>query len=52
MKMMVLVHPQLGLRCGAALPGAFFSEKHHFLEKALLFVIFQLFFAKKDLIYY
>ena len=28
MDMGVLVHPQLGLRFGAALPGAFFSEKN------------------------
>ena len=30
MEMWFLVHPQLGLRFGAALPGAFFfSEKQH-----------------------
>ena len=29
----VLVHPQLGLRFGAALPGAcFFAEKQHFVN--------------------
>ena len=34
MKMGVLVHPQLGLRFGAALPGAFFfSEEQHFYER-------------------
>ena len=27
MEMGVLVHPQLGLLCGAALPGAFFPGK-------------------------
>ena len=30
MEMGVLVHPQLGLRFGAARPGVFFSEKHNF----------------------
>ena len=28
MEIWVLVHPQLGLRFGAALPGAFFSQKN------------------------
>ena len=31
--MEVLVHPQLGLLCGAALPGAFFLQKNTPLEK-------------------
>ena len=30
MEMGVLVHPQLGLRFGAALPGFFFCDKHNF----------------------
>ena len=29
----VLGHPQLGLRFGAALPGAFFSEKNSTFKK-------------------
>ena len=33
MKIGVLVHPQLGLLCGAALPGAFFLRETFFLEK-------------------
>ena len=33
MKMKVLVHPQLGLLCGAALPGAFFLGKTFLLSK-------------------
>ena len=37
----VLVHPQLGLRFGAALPGAFFvEEKQHFCEKPLFIFVF------------
>ena len=32
LEMGVLVHPQFGLRFGAALPGAFFVAKHNFLE--------------------
>ena len=34
----VLVHPQLGLRFGAALPGAFFSQKNSTSEKKHDFV--------------
>ena len=37
MKIWVLVHPQLGLRFGAALPGAFFSEKNTIFEKNIIF---------------
>ena len=33
MEMGVLVHPQLGLRFGAALPGAFFSQKNSTFRK-------------------
>ena len=52
MKMWVLVHPQLGLLCGAALPGAFFlSEKPHFWENTLFVMIFEI-FSKIDLICY
>ena len=39
MEMVALVHPQLGLRFGAALPGAFFSEKQHFCEKTQFLMI-------------
>ena len=35
-----LVHPQSGLLCGAALPGAFFSEKHDLREKTLFLIDF------------
>ena len=37
MEMGVLVHPQLGLRFGAALPGAFFSQKNSTFEKDSIF---------------
>ena len=41
----VLVHPQLGLRFGAALPGAFVSEKNiTFDKKNMLFDVFQMIF--------
>ena len=47
MEMGVLVHPQLGLLCGAALPGAFFSQKNTPLKKKTLFLmIFQMIFHK------
>ena len=48
----VFVHPQLGLRFGAALPGAFFSQKYNtFLKKTLFFIILkQYVFIKLDLI--
>ena len=53
MEMGVLVHPQLGLRFGAALPGASFSQKNiTFDEKHYFFVIFKRFFIKMDLICY
>ena len=53
MEMGVLVHPQLGLRFGAALPGAFFSQKNSTFEKKTRFLmIFKLFFIKMDLICY
>ena len=35
LEMGVLVHPQLGLRFGAALPGAFFPRKQHFWKKKI-----------------
>ena len=48
MKIMVLVHPQLGLLCGAALPGAFFSsEKHDCLLEKHYFSYFLNEFPKK-----
>ena len=37
MEIGVLVHPQLGLRFGAALPGAFFSRKITLLKKNMIF---------------
>ena len=37
MEMGVLVHPQLGLRFSAALPGAFFSYKTSLLGKNNIF---------------
>ena len=46
MEMGVLVHPQLGLRFGAALPGAFFSEKNNTKKKHknMMFCDFQMIF--------
>ena len=45
MELGALVHPQLGLRFGAALPGAFLSaEKQHFYEKNMIFDDFQMIF--------
>ena len=45
MKMVVLVHPQLGLLCGAALPGAFFVlRKTVLLRKNMNFNDFQMMF--------
>ena len=46
MEMGVLVHPQLGLRFGAALPGAFFSQKNSTLTKNMIFDDFQMIFHK------
>ena len=37
MEIGVLVHPQLGLRFGAALPGAFFRRKTQLCEKNIIF---------------
>ena len=53
MQMGVLVHPQLGLLCGAALP-VFFSQKNTHFNKTYLciFMIFELCFIKIDLICY
>ena len=42
--MVVLVHPQLCDLCGAALPGAFFAEKHPFEEKNMILHDFQMIF--------
>ena len=39
MEMEVLVHPQLGLRFGAALPGAFFSQKNNTFEKNMIIAV-------------
>ena len=45
MEMGVLVHPQLGLRFGAALPGAFFFlRKTALLTKNMFFVDFSMIF--------
>ena len=40
MEMGVLVHPQLGLRFGAALPGASFIRKTALLRKNMILLIF------------
>ena len=40
MKMWVLVHPQLGLLCGAALPGAFFRRKTCPSWKSMICMLF------------
>ena len=42
MEIGVLVHPQLGLRFGAALPGAFFSGENKLLRKNMIFDDFQM----------
>ena len=53
LKMGVLVHPQLSLLCGAALPGALFSLKNMtFQNKHVFFRIFELLFVEMDLISY
>ena len=44
MEMGVLVHPQLGLRFGAALPGAFLRRKTALLRKNMIFDDFQIIF--------
>ena len=46
MEIGVLVHPQLGLRFGAALPGAFFRRKTSLFikNKNMIFDDFQMFF--------
>ena len=50
MEMEVLVHPQLGLRFGAALPGAFFSRrKTALLRKSMIFDDFQMIFYQNGL---
>ena len=43
MEMGVLVHPQLGLRFGAALPF-FFLGKQHFYKKNMICHVFQMIF--------
>ena len=48
MKMEVLVHPQLGLRFGAALPGGFFSQKNSLLIKIMFFCNFQMIFHQNE----
>ena len=48
MKMGVLVHPQLGLRFGAALPGAFFLRKTALLRKNMIFNDFQMIFHQNE----
>ena len=53
LEMGVLVHPQLGLRFGAALPGAFFLRKTtHLLKKHAFEWFSNDFFMKKNLICY
>ena len=47
MEMVVLVHPQLGLRFGAALPGLFFLRKTTLLRKNNIFYDFQMIFHQK-----
>ena len=37
----VLVHPQLGVRFGAALPEAFFLRKTTHLKKKVIFVLYK-----------
>ena len=44
MEMGVLVHPQLGLRFGAALPGFFFRRKTALFRKNMIFEDFQMIF--------
>ena len=44
LEMGVLVYPQLGLRFGAALPGAFFSGKNITFVKKMIFDYFQMIF--------
>ena len=46
MNMWVLVHPQLGLRFGAALPGFFFLRKTARSRKNMIFDDFQMIFHK------
>ena len=43
-EMGVLVHPQHGLRCGEALPGAFFLRKTTLSQKKYVFYDVQLIF--------
>ena len=40
----LLLHPQSGLLCGAALPGAFFLRKTLLLRKTMIFDDFQMIF--------
>ena len=43
-----LVHPQLGLRFGAALPGAFLLRKTQLLRKNIVFKDFQMIFHQNE----
>ena len=52
MKMGVWVHPQLGLLCGAALPGAFFLRKTALLTKKMILHDSLSIFIKIDIICY
>ena len=54
LKIKVLVHPQLGLLCGAAQPGVFFCLKNAFFEKKhdLRFAKFFKMYCQMDLICY
>ena len=49
MEMGVLVHPQLGLRFCAALPGAFLSEKNaNFAKKKKILYVFSMMFHQNE----
>ena len=43
-----LVHPQSGLLCGAALPGAFFSRKTRPSGKNIIFMDFPMIFHQNE----
>ena len=48
MEMGVLVHPQLGLRFGAALPETFFSQKNNTFNKKTCFFYFSMIFHQNE----
>ena len=45
---MVLVHPQAGLLCGAALPGLFFVRQMYFVLKNMHFDNCAIIFLQND----